>query len=86
MLLIFVAKLRMDKIIYHQLHKLKGASLLVFAMCSSCFVVFNGLFSILFFVIFVKLFILFASGGAHHGFFIIFFGKWMVVLNVFSLV
>jgi len=71
-LLIFVAKLRMDKIIYHQLHKLKGASLLVFAMCSSCFVVFNGHFLILLFVIFVMLFMVFASGGACHGFFIIF--------------
>jgi hypothetical protein len=45
---------------------------LVFAMCSSCFVVFNGHFLILLFVIFVMLFMVFASGGACHGFFIIF--------------
>jgi hypothetical protein len=89
-LLIFVAKLRMDKIIYHQLHKLKCASLLVFAMCSSCFVMFNGLFLILFFVIFVMLFMVFASGGVHHGFFIIFFervggGVQCVLLNLMYL-
>lgn len=82
MLLIFVAKVRIDKIIYHQLHKLKGASLLVFAMCSSCFVVFNGHFLIL---LFVMLFMIFASGGAHHGSFF-FLSERVVVFNLFFLI